>query len=212
MQSDTPTVVDTQTSSSTHLPASEAAQETNSQKPKVVTEGQQQEKSDVFEAPSFMTLVEAGSDGDRVSSTSDIKSQLKTQQQNTAPLQAGWFPSLSHVVNESQGRKKNEEIIEKVTNWSAGKQHTPLKNLLGEAKSPNRKNSQASVIGKGESKVVKDNSSAPTTVSAILAPEVEAGKEEMEKDWNSPARYPADIKREKRRPFWVQFVCCSSMN
>jgi len=44
-------------------------------------------------------------------------------------------------LNESQGRKKNEEIIAKVTNWSTGEQHpslrspqhTPLKSLLGKA-------------------------------------------------------------------------------
>jgi hypothetical protein len=44
-------------------------------------------------------------------------------------------------LNESHGRKKNEEIIAKVINWSTGEQHpslrspqhTPLKSLLGKA-------------------------------------------------------------------------------
>lgn len=135
------------------------------------------EKSDIFESPSFMTLVEPR--------TSEIQKET-----NSASLQAGWFPSLTHVTNDSQGRRKNEEIIAKVTNWNSGKQHTPLKSLLSEATSP------ISEKAKGTSPVVKKNNAVE-------------GEE-----WKSPARYPAHIKREKRKGklSWVQFVCCSSVN
>ncbi|KAK8577782.1 hypothetical protein V6N13_028047 [Hibiscus sabdariffa] len=96
------------------------------------------------------------------------------------------------------------------------KQHTPLKNLLGEAvngtkpKSPNTKEPPR------EGKVAKDNGAMVAKVSSILGPESPDTKPtdvETVKEWNSPARYQADIKREKRkvkgRPLWAQFVCCS---
>ena len=83
------------------------------------------EKPEEIEAPSFMTLVEP------------------TNGQSTTE-QAGWFPSKAHGPNESQGRKKNEEIIAKVTNWGDHhnqQQRTPLKSLLGEPSQPINKNS-----------------------------------------------------------------------
>lgn len=222
-QSDIPSVVDAENLSSADNLASAEAKKLNSKKPEAATERQHSEKSDVFEAPSFMTLVEPGSGSDEKAAVSDIETVQNLEQQK-ASSQAGWFPSLTHVVNDSQGRKKNEERIAKVTNWSTGKQHTPLKSLLGEAnletklKSPKPKENKAPVIKKDET-VVKDNGAVPMTVSAILGPEVpatEPAKRETGKEVNSPARYPADIKREKRkvkgRPYWVQFVCCSSVN
>ncbi|KAI8005044.1 hypothetical protein LOK49_LG08G02192 [Camellia lanceoleosa] len=98
--------------------ASEAPAQSEMQNPKTTSEGHHSNKSDVFEPPSFMTLVEHGDRVDQNAASDDI--------------QAG-FPSFTHVDNQSQGRKKNEEIIAKVTNWSTGKQHIPLKSLLGEA-------------------------------------------------------------------------------
>ncbi|KAK2641684.1 hypothetical protein Ddye_023447 [Dipteronia dyeriana] len=214
-QSDTP-VVDAESLSSTDYLAS-AETEKSIVKAKGATEGQQSSNSDVFEAPSFMTLVEPGGEVNHKAAAPQTQTIQNSQQQNAASSQAGWFPSLTHVVNESEGRKKNEEIIAKVTNWSTGK-HTPLKNLLGEAKhdarpkSPNPKESQAHVIWEDET-VSKDNGAAVTTVGSILGPE--DTKREMGKEGNSPARYPADIKREKRkvkgRPIWAQLMCCSSV-
>jgi len=177
----------------------------------------------MFEAPSFMTLVEPTDGGDQETGASEIQTGQNLQQQSTS-LQAGWFPSLTNVVNESQGRKKNEEIIAKVTNWSTGKQHTPLKSLLGEAsleskaKSKKPKETPAPAIQKDET-VPKDNGAIATTVNSILdikSPTSQAAKTETKREWNSPARYPSEIKREKRkvkgRPYWVQFVCCTSIN
>ncbi|KAK3204678.1 hypothetical protein Dsin_018724 [Dipteronia sinensis] len=213
-QSDTP-VVDAETLSTDYLASAET--EKSKVKAKGATEGQQSSNSDVFEAPSFMTLVEPGGEVNHKAAAPQTQTIQNSQQQNAASSQAGWFPSLTHVVNESEGRKKNEEIIAKVTNWSTGK-HTPLKNLLGEAKhgarpkSPNPKENQAHVIREDET-VSKDNGAAVTTVGSILGPE--DTKREMGKEGNSPARYPADIKREKRkvkgRPIWAQLMCCSSV-
>ncbi|KAF4357082.1 uncharacterized protein LOC115722359 isoform X1 [Cannabis sativa] len=201
IQSDAQAVIDTETLPSTESQA--IIGEKTDSKP-VSSEGQHQDKSEMFEPPSFMTLVEPVSvgNGQKAATAAEIQTGQNSQQ-------AGWFPSITQVVNESPGRKKNEEIIAKVTNWSTGKQqHTPLKNLLGEAsietraKSPNRKENVATTT--------------TTTVNSILAPESPLGHagadREIGKEWNSPARYPTEIKREKRksRPYWAQFVCCSS--
>ncbi|XP_049344292.1 LOW QUALITY PROTEIN: uncharacterized protein LOC125808674 [Solanum verrucosum] len=170
------------------------------------------DKSDVYVPPSFMTLVESGeSSANKKATASEIETQLNAQRPKTESLKAGWFPSITNVLNESQGRKKNEEIIAKVTNWSTGKQqHTPLKSLLGEARSPNVKQVPPSANKKDETASTKT-----TTVNSILSSEAPtAVSKEAEKEWNSPARYPVDIKKEKRKtkPYWVLFVCCSSVH
>lgn len=54
-----------------------------------------------------MTLVQSGGDGEQVK---EIETENKQQPKPDA-LQAGWFPSIKNVVNESEGRKKNEEVI-----------------------------------------------------------------------------------------------------
>ncbi|KAA8548342.1 hypothetical protein F0562_000026 [Nyssa sinensis] len=202
--------------------ALQQSEKSNLQKPKTASDGHHANKSDVFEHPSFMTLVESGGGVDQ-KDTSEIQTVQNTQQPKSDALQAGWFPSLTNVVNESQGRKKNEEIIAKVTSWSTGKQHTPLKSLLGEAnletkpKSPNPKQSPTA-IRKDEAAAVNNVASA-TTGNSILGPKAptnEAVKSDTGMEWNSPARYPIDNKKEKRKvkgkPYWVPFACCSSVN
>lgn len=192
------------------------ALETNSQKHNTLTEEGHPDKSDTFEPPSFMTLVQSGSEGDQVTAAAEIETLQNNQQQKSDALQAGWFPSLTNVVNESEGRKKNEEIIAKVTNWSPVKQqHGPLKSLLNEVKSPNTKQvPAANQKVEGESK--DDNASVTTTVGSVLTSETHTAKDQDPKkhveEWNSPARYPIEIKKEKKkgRPFWVPFVCCST--
>ncbi|CAL5347809.1 unnamed protein product [Camellia sinensis] len=182
--------------------ASEAPAQSEMQNPKTTSEGHHSNKSDVFEPPSFMTLVERGDRVDQNAASDDI--------------QAG-FPSFTNVDNQSQGRKKNEEIIAKVTNWSTGKQHIPLKSLLGEA---NLETKLKSPIPKQTLTLTKSNDGSATTVNSILGPEATtdqvAAQREMGKEWNSPARYLSDNKKEKRkvkgRPYWVPFVCCPSVN
>ncbi|XP_073283048.1 uncharacterized protein [Primulina huaijiensis] len=169
-----------------------------------------QSKSDDFEPPSFMTLVQPGKAPESVAAptASEIEPVQHNQQQKSESLQAGWFPSLTNVVNDSLGRKKNEEIIAKVTNWNASKEHRgQLKNLLNEAKSPNTKQQ------KNETSQ-KDNGATGTTMSSVVEPEEPKLEIPYKEDWNSPARYPTVIKKEKKKgkPYWVPFVCCSSVN
>ncbi|MBA0812901.1 hypothetical protein Gohar_026823 [Gossypium harknessii] len=179
--------------------------------------------SDEFEPPSFMTLVEPGGSNEK-STISEIQAVQTAENTGTMPLQAVGFPSVTHGANESLGRKKNEEIIKKVTNWNA-KQHTPLKNLLSESNSetkpmsPNSKQSATPVVGRNDDKVGEDNEDMGGKVSSTAGPETPVAEPtniEVEKEWSSPARFPAEIKRGKRRvkgrPLWFQFVCCSSIN
>ncbi|PSS23934.1 GPI-anchored adhesin-like protein precursor [Actinidia chinensis var. chinensis] len=213
-QSDAVAAVDAEALPSTVPEAPAELDKLNLQKPQATLGGHHSSKSDVFEPPSFMTLVEHQDRGDQKAAAADIQTVENTEQQKSEALRAGWFPSLTNIVNESQGRKKNEEIIAKVTNWSTGKQHTPLKSLLGEAnletkpKSPNPK--------QNPSVTKQDENTA--TVNSILgseAPTDQVAKREMGKEWNSPARYPSGNKKEKKvkgKPYWVPFLCCSSMN
>lgn len=182
-------------------------------------------KADVFEPPSFMTLVEPKGGSNQKNATSEIETVQATQQPKTEALQVGWLPLLSNVVNESAGRKKNEEMIDKVTNWSMDKQHTtPLKNLLGEAKvetrtkSPSPKRTETNV--QTDATKAKSCVSFATTVKEVLGSEASAGDRTVRgvtaEEWNSPARYPVEIKKGKKKangkPFWVPFACCSSVN
>lgn len=146
--------------------------------------------SDIYEPPSFMTLVETESKDKKPESSNAQDSQ---KPQNPEVSQAGWFPTMVKVNNESEGRKRNAEAIAKVTNWSAGKQSAPLKNLLGEAKSPR---------GAQPEPVVKKD-------EAVVNPAVNA-------DVSSPPKLIDDDKKGKKKvkgiSSWVPFVCCSSVN
>ncbi|KAK8493011.1 hypothetical protein V6N13_060503 [Hibiscus sabdariffa] len=195
--SDNPAVTDTENLPSTGSHLLSEPEKANIKKPTVAPGEQRSDKSDEFELPSFMTLVEPGGSN------------------QTA---AAWFPSLDHAANESQGRKKNEAIIAKVTNGNT-KQHTPLKSLLGDAIIETKPKSPDSKEPPREEKVAKDNAAMVTKVSSILGPEspdAEPTDVETVEEWNSPARYQADIKREKRkvkgRPLWFPKRtrhCCS---
>ncbi|KAK2980441.1 hypothetical protein RJ640_013995 [Escallonia rubra] len=152
-------------------------EDVNLQNTKPATKGHCSNKSDVFEQPSFMTLVEPGGGVDKKATTFEIERLQNNEEARSEALQAGWFPSITNVVNESHGRKRNEEVIAKVT---------------GEAKS----------------------NGVATTVKSMLGPEAPF-KGDTDEEWNSPARYPADIKKEKKKikgRLWLPFVCCSSVN
>ncbi|XP_027341938.1 uncharacterized protein LOC113854859 isoform X2 [Abrus precatorius] len=219
MQSDAPAVIEAETLPSNGLLASTEEGKSNLNNPKsAAPERQPSGKSEMFEPPSFMTLVEPR----QVSPKASEIEKGQSPQQPDPTSQAGWFPTLTQVVNESQGRKKNEEIIAKVTNWSTSKEHTNLKSLLGEAAHSNKPKSpkgEEKSMNQKNSKVPENNGSGLTTVNSILGPESPAAqtvKGDAAKEWNSPARYPADIKREKRkvksRPYWIQLVCCTSVD
>lgn len=190
-------------------------------KPNLVSVSHGSDKSDVFEPPSFATLVEPAGGGSGLRSAPSEIQTMQNQQPKSASSQAGWFPSLTNVVNESQGRKKNEETIAKVTNWSTGK-HVPLKNLLVEAttetkpKSPTPKENSSSVVKKDEAPAKNGSAPPPAKANSLPGPEAPTTEpaRDLEKEWNSPARYPIEIKRDKRkgRPYWAPFLCCSSVN
>ncbi|CAI9776132.1 unnamed protein product [Fraxinus pennsylvanica] len=183
--------------------------EANFQKQEAKSTEGHHHKSDDFEPPTFRTLVQSADNINQKGSASEIEIAQNAQQLKSEALPQGWFPSITNVVNESEGRKKNEEIIAKVTNWSSEKQHNPLKNLLSESKSPNPK--QVPAANQKDESATKDNDQAATTVNSTLGSG--APNKEMD-EWNSPARYPSEIKKEKKKgkPYWVPFVCCSSVH
>ncbi|PIN19072.1 hypothetical protein CDL12_08241 [Handroanthus impetiginosus] len=187
----------------------------NSQKHKTTAVEANPNKPDDFEPPSFMTLVQSRGEGDKVTADSEIETVQHNQQPKSDALKAGWFPSVTNVVNKSEGRKKNEEMIAKVTNWSPVKQHGPLKNLLSEVKSPNEKQVPPRPANLKEEPETKDNGAGVTTVSSFLGPDAPPAPNKDVEEWNSPARYPIEIKKEKKkkgRSYWVPFVCCSSVH
>ncbi|KAL2924067.1 Speckle-type POZ protein-like [Bienertia sinuspersici] len=144
---------------------------------------------------------------------------LEEHQQKGAALQTALSSSIAHADN-THGEKRDEEIVSKVTNWSADKNSTPLKTLLGEATAISRAESPIhSQIKSQKDEIPVAKNGFPKTEDVILSSNVttsEASKEEMGKEWNSPARYPVNIKTEKRktkgRPYWAPFLCCSSVN
>ncbi|XP_057750596.1 uncharacterized protein LOC130969052 isoform X1 [Arachis stenosperma] len=212
MQSDAHAIIDTETSPSTEVGKS------NLINSNATSEKQPSGKSEMFEAPSFMTLVEPR---DAASHKAPASEDQKGKNSSSS-LQAGWFTSQTQVMNESQARNKNEEIIAKVTNWSTPKEHTPLKSLLGEAAhshSPSSPKLEENLASRKNGKLPQNNGSGLTTVNSILGPESPSAQaliNDAAKEWNSPARYPAEMKREKRkaksRPYWIQLVCCSSVD
>ncbi|XP_019103933.2 uncharacterized protein LOC104889764 isoform X2 [Beta vulgaris subsp. vulgaris] len=203
--SDTPPAAGTPASN--HSQAS-AAEENASLEPKPVMEVQHSVSK---------TPVESHAGINKMEGISEIQT-FEEQQQKNSTLQTSASSSVAHVG------KKNEEIIAKVTNWSTEKHHIPLKTLLGEATARSREespihhsHSSTSVPPKEEIPVA--NNGLSKTENVILStnnPPEESSKEDAEKEWNSPARYPVNIKTEKRRAkgrgYWVPFLCCSSVN
>ncbi|WJX53075.1 hypothetical protein P8452_39112 [Trifolium repens] len=213
MISDAPAVLDGETLPSTGPQASTEASKSDVNIPRAAPADRQLSgKSETFELPSFTTLVEPSHVAASPNGATTA-SEIQNPQQSNSTSQAAWFPTLNQVINEPQGRKKNEETISKITKRSSSKEHTPLKSLLGEAtnSSSNPKSPKMEENNKG---------SGLTTVNSILGPEspsaAQTAKEKAANEWNSPARYPANIKREKKklksRPFWIQLVCCSTVD
>ncbi|KAJ6334138.1 hypothetical protein OIU78_011111 [Salix suchowensis] len=222
-QSDIPTTLDAEP-----LPSSGSqalAEKATSKMPRAASETEHADKSDVFEAPSFMTLVEPRDGNDQKAAASETQTTQNPQQPKAASLQAGWFPSITNVVNKSPGRKKNEKMMAKVMNWSTGKQHPLLKSpqhapsitLSSEASMKTKPKSPDAMeipVDKVDP-AAYGNGTSPKTASPVLVPQEPVG--EPVKDGEKTHKFPAaDIKREKKkvkgRPYWAQFGCCSSVN
>ncbi|KAB5569693.1 hypothetical protein DKX38_003486 [Salix brachista] len=222
-QSDIPTTLDAEPLPSSGYQA--LAEKATSKMLRAASETKHADKSDVFEAPSFMTLVEPRDGIDQKAAASETQTTQNPQQPKAASLQAGWFPSITNVVNESPGRKKNEKMMAKVMNWSTGKQHpllmspqhAPSITLSSEA-SMKTKPKSPDAMGIPVDKVdpaANGNGTSPKTASRVLVPQEPVG--EPVKDGEKTHKFPAaDIKREKKkvkgRPYWAQFGCCSSVN
>ncbi|KAL8217309.1 hypothetical protein R6Q57_024146 [Mikania cordata] len=82
------------------------------------------------------------------------------------------------------GRKRNEEVIAKVRNWSTGKQSTPLKNLLGGQPEP--------MVQKDDDAIVNTWATSPPK---LIDDHAKRG-----------------TKKLKSLSSWFPFVCCSSVN
>ncbi|KAL6527978.1 hypothetical protein OROHE_014928 [Orobanche hederae] len=194
--------------------------ETDSQRLKPTTEEAHPDKSDTLVLPSFMTLVQSGGEGahNQVTAVSEIETTHNNQQEpKSDALKAGWSHSIMYMSNESEGIKKIEQVIAKVTNWSPVKQqHGPLKNLLNKVNSPKTEHVT------DETDESKDDGGAGTPVVVGQKDQEDMvgqkDPEDINKDieqWNSPARYQVEIKKQKKKKgmsYWVPFVCCSSLH
>ncbi|MED6148787.1 hypothetical protein PIB30_056183 [Stylosanthes scabra] len=197
---------------STDLLVSTETENSDLKCPDAASKEQQYEKSEMFEPPSFMTLVEPGlMVGPK--STPEVETDPNKQRPDSSSSQAAWFPTLTHISNESEGRKRNEEIIAKVTS----KQNTPLKSLLVEArnsKKPKSPKSDKDSANQKRVRVAEDNGSGLMTVNSILgceSPAMQIMNRESTEEWNSAADIRREKKKAKNRSHWIQLLCCSSV-
>ncbi|KVI08289.1 Zinc finger, C2H2, partial [Cynara cardunculus var. scolymus] len=139
------------------------------------------------------------SEGFQGQSLVELKEEISSETQNSEPPK-----SEAKIVNESEGRKRNEEAIAKVTNWSTGENSTstttmttPLKNL---AKYSNPTELSKNVIRKDE----------------VVEKSREAEKSNLTSETPSPPKYIGDGKKVRKkgkgRGSWIPFGCCSSVN
>ncbi|KAK6914377.1 hypothetical protein RJ641_021698 [Dillenia turbinata] len=209
-QSDALAIVDAEVLPSTGSQVSAEAKKGDLRKPRNALGAHEPDKLDMFEPPSFMTLVELLDRPVQKATSSEIRTSTK-QQSSPVSSQAGWFPSLTNITNESPGRKKNEEIIAKVTNYSPGKQLTTLKSFLDESNNDPKPKSSKSREPPAHVALNYENSSKDNGASSKMVNPV-AGSAQPAKYWNSPARYPTEDRKAKSKPYWASFVCCSSVN
>ncbi|XP_072992365.1 uncharacterized protein [Typha latifolia] len=112
--------------------------------------------------------------------------------------------------DESEGKKKEEDIKANVARWNSGKAAVPLKALLAEASiEANLETAKAEeqTTSSKKRRAKKDDSCAKNSASSKKASDHQG--------WDSPARLPMN-KNMKRKPKakqpWVPFMCCPSVN
>ncbi|KAF3775563.1 hypothetical protein EJ110_NYTH50059, partial [Nymphaea thermarum] len=204
----------------------EEAPSSDNLKINVVSEAHQNsDGADMFEPPSFMTLVEAAGDHGAKLKPPEMKPEYAVQKPTSSATEAAWFPSLPSVVNDSGARKKNEESITKAVNSKRAR--TPLKNLLVE-------NTE-----KGGTKVEDLKATAKDDVKSesgtlVMKMKTETKAPELESDKVRSSKFKLDSsatitastgimsppklfgnKKDKRKNrglhSWM-YVCCSSIN
>lgn len=114
--------------------------------------------------------------------------------------------SEANISNETEGRKRNEEAIAKVTNWTTNEQiNTPLKNLVSEAKASNPIQ-LSTMIKKDEAAEKTDEPKKSNMLSGTTSANQEP----------SPPKYIGEGKKVRKKTkgisSWVPFMCCSSVN
>eukprot|EP01018_Ginkgo_biloba_P036149 Gb_20407 [translate_table: standard] len=185
----------------------------------------------VFEAPSFMTLVESWNCSKRQLISHEIQPMgtlAQTGSQNASEL--GWFPSISEV-NESQERRDNKDSSADAKELSPGRHerpHTPLRSLLAEETFRGKQNQSklAPPVISEEVQTSYQNNIQQIHMSTLeathqddrpfpnvtLSPKGSSGfaKKLVEKVWNSPARLPSPMvekKKVKGKSAWNICMC-----
>ncbi|KAJ1426691.1 hypothetical protein SESBI_10196 [Sesbania bispinosa] len=161
-----------------------------------------------FMAASKEKSSDASLGGSTAETTSVISSDNVVMDRSVRMQKGDECASTGPLSSVQEDIKDNETNGNGRRNEESARNRKPKSPKLGE-NSVNQKNSE----------VQEDNGSGLTTVNSILgaeSPSTQAVKGEGGKEWNSPARYPAGIKRQnkkvKSKPFWIQFVCCSSVD
>lgn len=155
----------------------------------------QLDKQDAFEGP----LMEVEPNEENVDQN-EVKVKVKVEE-DSQPLKS---EGVLVGNNESEGRKRNEEAIAKVTNWSTSEQASgALKNLVSV--------SEAKSLSPKELKVQK-NDDEVEVVEKIS----EVGKSNLVNKETSPPKYIGEGKKVRKKAkgkvSWVPFACCSSIN
>ncbi|XP_049931922.1 uncharacterized protein LOC116247674 isoform X2 [Nymphaea colorata] len=203
----------------------EEAPSSDNLKTNVVSEAHQNsDGADMFEPPSFMTLVEVAGDHGAKLKPPEMKPEYAVQKPTSPATEAAWFPSLPSVVNDSGARKKNEESITKAVNSKRAR--TPLKNLLVEnTEKGGTKVEDLKATAKDD--VKSEGTLVMKTKAETKAPELESDKVRSSKfKLDSSATITASTgiisppklfgnKKDKRKNrglhSWM-YVCCSSIN
>ncbi|XP_023739610.1 uncharacterized protein LOC111887665 [Lactuca sativa] len=169
----------------------------------------QLDKQDAFEGP----LMEVEPNEENVDQN-QVKVKVKVEE-DSQPLKS---EGVLVGNNESEGRKRNEEAIAKVTNWSTSEQASgALKNLVSV--------SEAKSLSPKELKIQKDDDEVEVVekISEVGKSNLvnnekisEVGKSNLVNKETSPPKYIGEGKKVRKKAkgkvSWVPFACCSSIN
>lgn len=154
-----------------------------------------------FEEPPFMTHVKPG--------------------RPMRPSVSYEIQSIQNSQDESEARKKNEDVTSEFARGNSRKVHVPLKILLAEANFENQQVTNAQEHYKSmqdkTSQTSQDEGCTGRTWSSKIAsekPTKPSLNREEYKEWNSPARLPANKnqkRRDKGKQPWMPFICCPSI-
>ncbi|KAM0947047.1 hypothetical protein DsansV1_C08g0081991 [Dioscorea sansibarensis] len=153
---------------------------------------------DIFEAPSFATLIEP----DMQRPPSEIQTMPEKQLTRSSP--------------SVHPERQSEEIFANISNCSPGRHLVPLKVLLDEANRESRRRMlharDRSLSSRATKVPVSRRTSGESTSTVVTKYQKECFVGVDERVWNSPARLPMVRKRNARaRLPWRPFICCPSL-